>query len=124
MKTFRVQKENEMRPKTIFYSAFLLFMVSAFSFSGCSKLFGPSDADVIKAINESGAFKDLTMQSPIVVLKKDGPNTDGSWTVKIKVIISYEIQNKQMSAPVEKTPVYTLVKSKDNTGQTVWKVKI
>ena len=112
-----------MRTKTIFTFAFLLLMVSAFSFSGCSKLFGPSDAEVIKAIDESGAFKDLTMQSPIVVLKKDGPNKDGYWNVKIKVIFSYEIKNKQMSAPVEKTPVFNLIKSKDNTGHTVWKVK-
>ncbi len=112
-----------MRAKTIYYVAFLLLIVAVFSFSGCSKLFGPSDAEVIKAINESGALKDLTMQAPIVVLKKDGPNKDGSWTVQVKAIFSYEIGNKQMSAPVEKTPVYNLVKSKDDKGHTVWKVK-
>ena len=28
-----------------------------------------------------------------------------------------------MSAPVEKTPVYNLIKSKDDKGNTAWKVK-
>jgi hypothetical protein len=112
-----------MRTKAIYYVTFLLLIVFAFSLLGCSKLFGPSDAEVIKALDESGAFKDITMQSPIVVLKKDGPNRDGSWNVTVKVTFSYEIKDKQMSAPVEKTPLYNLVKSKDNAGHTVWKVK-
>jgi hypothetical protein len=123
MKLFLITRENEMRTKTIYYVTFLLFLVSTFSLSGCSKLSGPSDADAIKAINESGAFKDLVMQSPIVVLQKDGPNKDGSWNVKVKINFSYEIKDKQMSPPVEKTPVYNLIKLKDNTGHTVWKVK-
>jgi hypothetical protein len=112
-----------MRTKGIYYVTFLLLIVSAFSFSGCSRLSGPSDAEVIKALNESGAFKDLTMHSPIVVLKKNGPRKDGSWQVTVKIKFSYEIKDKKMSPIVEKTPVYDLVKSKDNAGHTVWKVK-
>jgi hypothetical protein len=112
-----------MRTKTIFNFAILLIMVSALSFLGCSKLFGPSDAEVIKAINESGVFKDLTLQSPIVVLEKGGRNKDGAWPVKVKVIFTYEIKNKQISAQVEKTPVYNLYKAKDSTGHSVWKIK-
>ena len=112
-----------MRTKTSFYFAFLLLIVSALSFSGCSKLFGPSDAEVIKAINESEVFKDLTLQSPIVILEKGERNKDGAWPVKVKVIFTYEIKNKQISAPVEKTPVYNLYKAKDSTGHSVWKIK-
>jgi hypothetical protein len=113
-----------MRSKTISSFAFLLFIVSLFSLSGCSKLSGPSDADVIKALNESGAFKDLIMNAPIVVLKKNGPAKDGSWRVEVKIKFSYEIKDKQMSPVVEKMPVYYLVKSKDNAGHTMWKVKL
>ncbi len=109
-----------MRTKTIYYVAFLLLMASVFSLLSCSKLFGPSDADVIKAINESGALKDLAMQSPIVVLKKDG-NKDGSWNVIVKVKFTYDIGNGQVSAAVEKTPVFNLRKVKDSAGKDTWK---
>jgi hypothetical protein len=112
-----------MRSKALYYVALLLFIVSALSLSGCQRFSGPSDADVIKALNESGAFKDLTMHAPIVVIKKEGPRKDGSWQVQVKIKISWEIKDKKMSPVVEKMPVYTLVKSKDNTGHTVWKVR-
>ncbi len=120
-----IYEENKMRTKTIYCFAFLLLIASVLSFSGCSKLSGlsgPSDEEAIKAITDSGAFKDLNMQAPIVVLEK-ASRKDGSWTVKVKIKFSYEIANKQMSPPVEKTPVYNLVKSKDDKGNTVWKVK-
>ena len=116
-------KGIKMKKNVSSYLLFLLLMVIAFNVSGCSKLFGPSDEDVIKAISESGALKDLNLQSPIVVLEKGGRDKDGSWPVKIKIKFTYEMMNKQMSAPVEKTPVYKLVKSKDDKGNTVWKVK-
>ena len=111
-----------MKKNTSLYLALLLLMASVFSFSGCSRLLGPSDADVIKALNESGAFTGFNMQAPIVVLEKSSQK-DGSWRVKVKIKFTYEIANKQMSAPVEKTPVYNLIKSKDDKGNTVWKVK-
>jgi hypothetical protein len=112
-----------MKTKHLYYIAFLLFIVFALSLSGCQRLSGPSDAEVIKAINESGATKNLTMHSPIEVIKKEGPRKDGSWKVQVKVKFSYEIKDKKMSPIVESTPVYTLIKSKDNTGHTVWKVR-
>jgi hypothetical protein len=115
-------REDEMRNKVIFYFAFLLLMVSVINFSGCSKLSGPSDAEVIKALNESGAFTGFNMQAPVVVLEKHKLK-DGSWSVKVKIKITYEIANKQMYAPAEKTPVYNLYKTKDDKGHTVWKVK-
>jgi hypothetical protein len=115
-------KEDEMRNKVIFYFAFLLLMVSVINFSGCSKLSGPSDAEVVKALNESGAFTGFNMQAPIVVLEKSR-RKDGSWAVKVKIKFTFEMANKQMSAPAEKTPVYNLYKTKDNKGNTVWKVK-
>jgi hypothetical protein len=119
----RVARENEMRAKTLSYFAFVLCIVSALSFSACSKLSGPSDAEAIKAISESGALQDLNLQSPIVVMEKGRQKTDGSWPVKIKIKFTYEIKKGQMSAPVEKTPVYFLVKSKDVKGHSMWKVK-
>ena len=112
-----------MKKKLSLYLAFVLLAVFTFGSSGCSKLLGPSDADVIKAITESGALKNLNMQSPIVVLERGRQKKDGSWPVKVKMKFTYEIKNGKMSPPFETTPVYFLVKSKDDKGHTVWKVK-
>ena len=109
-----------MRTKPICYFTFLLLIVSALSFSGCSKLFGPSDAEVIKAIDESGVFKDLTMQSPIVILEKGGRNKDGAWPVKVKVKFTYAISKDQASAPIEKTLIFYMHKAKDSAGKDTW----
>jgi hypothetical protein len=112
-----------MRSNKISSFALLLFMVFLLICSGCSKLSGPSDTEVIKALNESGALKDLSLTEPVVVLKKIGPAKDGSWRVEVKLKFTYEVKDKQMSPVLEKVPVYYLIKSKDNTGHTVWKVK-
>ena len=111
-----------MRAKTISSFAFLLFMVSLFSLSGCSKLSGPSDAEVIKAINDGGFFtRGMTLQSPIVVLEKGGRDKDGAWPVKVKVIFTYKIKNNQISAPQEETQVFYMRKAQDSTGHSIWR---
>jgi hypothetical protein len=106
------------------YFALLVLMVYAFSFSGCSRLSGPSDAEVIKAVHESEFFKDLTLQSPPVVLERGGRNKDGSWPVKVKVVFTYEIKDKQTSAPMQKTLIFNLYKQKDNAGHDVWRAAL
>ncbi len=114
-----------MKNKVTFYFVFLLLVVSAFNFSGCSKLFGPSDEEVIKAVTESGVFKGgmggLTLQPPIKILEKGSRNKDGSWPVKVKVIFTFYVNKEQVSAPQEKTSVFNMYKSKDSAGKTVWK---
>jgi hypothetical protein len=117
-----------MKNKVPFYVVFLLLMVVALNLSGCSKLFGPSDQDVIKAVNESEFFKGgvdgQTLQLPIVILEKGDRNTDGSWPVKVKVTFTYYENKGQISAPVNKTLVFKMYKDKDSTGQTIWKAKL
>ena len=114
-----------MKNKVTFYFVFLLLMVSAFSFSGCSKLFGPSDEEVIKAINESGyftgGFGGFTLQPPIVVLEKGSRDKNGFWPVKVKVKFTYFVSKEQTSAPVEKTFIFNMHKAKDSAGHSVWK---
>lgn len=110
------------------YFIFIVLMVLAFDLSGCSKLLGPSDEDVIKAINEGGFFKgghdDLTLQKPIVVIEKGSRNKDGSWPVKVKVSFTYYTNKETISPQVEKTLVFNLYKIKDAAGPTTWKAKI
>jgi hypothetical protein len=117
-----------MKSKIKYISLLLLIVVYVFSFSGCSKLFGPSDEDVIKAINESGHFKGgvggLTLQSPIVILEKGSRNKDGSWPVKVKVVFTTYLNKEQTSAPVEKTVTFNMHKAKDSTGKTLWRAEL
>lgn len=114
-----------MRIKPICSFAFLLFMVSLFSFSGCSKLSGPSDAEVIKAVSESQFLThNVTLQPPVVIVEKAGRNKDGFWPVKVKVIFTYEIKDKQVSAPMQQTLIFNMDKQKDNEGHSVWKAAL
>jgi len=114
-----------MKNKVTLYFAFLLIVVSAFSFAGCSKLVGPSDQDVINAINETGMFKggfgELTLQSPITILEKGNRAKDGSWPVKVKVVFTAYVSKDKVSAPLERTLVFNMHKIKDNAGKTAWK---
>jgi hypothetical protein len=117
-----------MKSKVKYFSVFLLVMLYTFSFSGCSKLFGPSDEEVIKAINESGyftgGFGGLTLQPPIVVLEKGSRDKNGFWPVKVKAKFTYFVSKEQTSAPVEKTFIFNMHKAKDNAGNSVWRAAL
>jgi len=73
----------------------LLLIVVAFHGAGCTRFFGPSDEDVIKAINDAGFLKDpyFTVSAPVVVLEKNKQGKDGSWLVKIKLTLDLKASN-------------------------------
>jgi hypothetical protein len=110
------------------FSVFLLLAVCMVSVSGCARLFGPSDEEVIKAVSESGYFNGgatgMTLQPPVVVLEKNSRNSDGSWPVKVKVTFTFHVNAEQMSTPKVNTLIFNMHKEKDNAGQTVWKAVI
>jgi len=114
-----------MKNKKKMFSVFLLISVLVFYVTGCSKVFGPSDDDVIKAINDSGPYSSgvekIIFKSPIVVLEKGSRNNDGSWPVKIKVTITYLMADGHETNPMERTLALRNLKSQDSTGKTVWK---
>jgi hypothetical protein len=106
----------------------LLLMVLAFNAAGCSKLFGPSNDDILKAINDSGTFKSsgFTVTSPITIVEKGDKRSDGSWPVKVKFKLSFMYTKDGVTAPRESettTTVY-LSKSKDASGKTVWVARL
>ncbi len=114
-----------MRTKQVCYFIFLLFMMSLFSFSGCSRLSGPSDAEAIKAISEIEFFKNqATLQQPVVIVDKGSRNKDGSWPVSAKVKFTYAVSKDQVSPPVENTLVFNLRKAKDSAGNDTWKAAL
>ena len=106
-----------------FIKIILLLLLIAFvvNGAGCTRLFGPSDEEVIKAINDSGLLKNesFTVAAPIVVLEKGKQGKDGSWPVKVKLTLDLKMGNGQTSTRVT-TPVFSIKKSKDSAGKTVW----
>ncbi len=114
-----------MRTKPVCYVISLLFMMSLFSFSGCSKLSGPSDAEAIKAISEIEFFThEVTLQQPVVIVDKGSRNKDGSWPITAKVKFTYAVGKDQVSAPMEKTLIFNLSKAKDSAGKDTWKAAL
>ncbi len=102
-----------------------LFVIAlALNATGCSKLFGPSDEEVINAINDSGILKSsgFTVTPPIVILEK-GKEQNGYWPVKVKLKLTVTMANGQ-TKQMETTPTFKITKSQDSTGKTVWKAAL
>lgn len=102
----------------------LLMLVVSFQGAGCSSLFGPSDEEVIKAINDSGILKssNFTVAAPIEVLEKMRQGNDGSWLVKIKLTLTMTVKGEPSTRVT--TPLFRVHKSKDSGGKTVWTATI
>jgi hypothetical protein len=92
---------------------------------GCSKLFAPSDEDVLKAINESGLLKSdgFTVTAPIVILEKGKKKEDGGWPVTVRLKLSVKMANGQ-TKDLETKPSFRIYKSKDSAGKTIWTAKL
>jgi hypothetical protein len=106
----------------------LLLLALVFNAAGCSKLFAPSNDDILKAINDSETFKSsgFTVTSPIAIVEKEGKRDDGSWPVKVRFKLSFMYTKDGVATPRESettTTVY-ISKSKDASGKTVWVAKL
>ena len=92
---------------------------------GCSKLSGPSDEEIIKAINDtgllSGGVEKFTLKSPIVIVDKDLFSSNGAWTVKVKLTYTYTMSGGHETKPTERIQTFRISKSQDSSGNTVWK---
>jgi hypothetical protein len=109
---------------TWYFAALVLLIVAVFSFSGCSRLFGPSDQDVIKAVSESEVFTHgFTLQPPVVIVNKGDRDKKGEWPVTVKIKFSYETTKGHMTT-MEQTLVFKMQKSKDKAGNTLWKATL
>jgi hypothetical protein len=88
----------------------------------------PSDADIIKAIDDSGIMKrvdgSFTVVPPVKVVEKGKQNKSGSWPVKAKFTLKYKMKDGRISPPTETTTLFTILETKDNVGKTVWKAQL
>ena len=94
---------------------------------GCAKLFGPSDEEVIQAINNTGLFSGavgkFSLKSPIEILERESRTSDGSWPVKVRMTVSFAMPGQQESKPMVRTSTFYFHKSKDSSGKTIWIAK-
>jgi hypothetical protein len=106
-------------------SGLLLLLMIALNVSGCSRLLGPSDEEAIKAINDTGLFsggvEKFTLKSPVVIVDKSMFSSNGAWTVKVKLTYTYQMAGGQETKPIEKIQTFRISKSKDSSGNMVWK---
>jgi hypothetical protein len=103
----------------------LLLIVVALHGAGCTNLSGPSDEEVIKAVNDSGILKGggFTVVEPIVILEKSRWETEGSWPVTLKLTMTM-VKGDGQTVTIVTTPKFKIHKSKDSTGKTVWTAKL
>jgi hypothetical protein len=116
-----------MRQRVIALFGSILLMILVMNVSGCVKLFGPSDEEIVKAINDTGLFSGgierFTLKSPIVILEKGMFSSNGAWTVKVKFTYTYMMAGGHETKPTEKIQTFMISKSKDSSGNTIWKAK-
>ena len=93
--------------------------------AGCSKFFGPSNEEALKAINDSGLLKGdgFTVTAPIEILVKGKRLADGSWPVTIKLKLSVKMINGT-TKDIETKPIFRIYKTKDSAGKTIWTAKL
>ncbi len=106
----------------------LLFFVTAFTVLsvGCSKFSRPSDAEVLKAIDDSGILKSqsFTITSPLVIEERGNQNKDGSWPVRVKMTLTMKLANGTITEPKENSTYFRIFKAKDSGGHSVWKAAL
>ena len=112
-----------MRGKAIYIFMVLFLTTLILSMAGCSRFSRPSDAEVIKAIEDSGILKGrtFTVTSPLVILERSAQKKDGSWPVRVKMTMIIRMPDGTLSNPRENTPTFRIFKSTDSAGHAVWK---
>jgi hypothetical protein len=106
----------------------LIFLITALiaSTAGCSKFSQPSDAEVLKAIDDSGILKgeSFTITSPLVIVERGKQNQDGSWPVRVKMTLTMHLPDGKTTEPKENATYFRIFKAKDSAGHNVWKAAL
>jgi len=112
-----------MKNKAAGFFITVLLLTLTMNGVGCSRFFQPSDAEVLKAIDDSGVLKSnsFTITSPVVIVERLKRNNDGSWPVRVKMTIAIQMPNGKTSEPKENSTTFRISKSTDSAGRSVWK---
>jgi hypothetical protein len=103
----------------------LLAVALVLNGTGCSRLFGPSDAEIIKAIEDTGLLKreGFDLAAPIKVLEKGKRDENGMWLAKIQLSLNAVMLNGGTKKIVT-TPTVKIFKAKDGQGNSIWKASL
>jgi hypothetical protein len=106
----------------------LTLMAAAFVWPRCSIAAQPTKAEIIKAIDDSGAMirsdGSFTVIPPVTVVHRGKRNKDGSWPVKVKFTLIYKMKNGKNSPPTETTTSFKIFRAKDSAGNKIWKAQM
>ena len=88
----------------------------------------PSDAEIIKAIDDSGVMKredgSFTVVPPVKVVEKGKWNKNGAMPVKVKFTLKYKMKDGKISSPTATTSLFMISEVKDNMGKSVWQAQL
>lgn len=102
----------------------VLFMIAlTISLAGCSRGSRPSDAEALKAIEDSGILKgkSFTVSSPLEVDEWGKQQKDGSWPVNVKMTLIIQMPDGTTSQPKGNKAQFRIYRSTDRAGHAVWK---
>jgi hypothetical protein len=92
----------------------IMFVLSLW---GCSNYSGPSDAEVKKIIEKSIVDNQSILKSPIEIINKGKRNQKDSW-----YFIARTSYKHSLYGDTTRESIYFIVKAKDKTGKTIWKI--
>lgn len=115
-----------MRRKAMGFAMFFVLLALTLNGAGCSRFSQPSDAEVLKAIDDSGILKgnSFTITSPVVIVERLKRNSDGSWPVRVKMTMTMLLPNGTVSEPRENITNFRIFKAKDGSGKNIWKSRL
>jgi hypothetical protein len=121
-----MRRQKQMRGKAAVILLSILVTALTMSTSGCSKFSRPSDAEVLKAIDDSGLLRSqaFTITSPLVIVERGNQNQDGSWPVRVKMTMTMQLPDGKISEPKENAAYFRISKIKDSAGHSVWKATL
>jgi hypothetical protein len=101
----------------------LVMVALVISVAGCSRFLGPSDEDILKAIEASGILKSamVNVTGPLAVVGRGGRTKEGYWPVKVKLTLVMQKPDGSMTEPREQTASFKIMPIKDTAGKRAWK---
>jgi hypothetical protein len=121
----QLREEDFMSRITVFPSVVpsLLTVLIIILASGCSLFSAPNDAEVLKAIEDSGILKSdsFSVTGPPVIVNKGSRDKEGYWPVRVKLTMIMQRPDGSKTEPKETTTTFRIRKVKDASGKSVWK---
>lgn len=103
--------------------AVLLIVLAIAILTGCSRFSGPTDAEVLKAVEDAGLLKggSFTITSPLTIVERNSRDENGLWPFKLKMTLVMKMADGKPSDPKPNMVIVHIAKFKDPAGNVIWK---